>query len=779
MTPRRDRGSELPTVFVSHHRKDMTWAAWAVDQLAAAGYPVEASRDYLTGDNVTESIRRAIESADRVVCLLSPDYVASEYTWAEFRAGPSKRIAFRVQNCDPEDLLQGVPYVELVGLDKTAAAERFLLGIRGFPPLPAKTLSPGVSQAEEPTYDVFLSYNRAEEGAVEAIAHRLRSEGLRPFLDRWDLVPGRPWPEELERAHQASRCYAVFVGSSGLSRWARREVWAALDRDDLPVIPVLLPGAQEEDEEHLPPFLRSHTWIDLRQGTSDPEGFRRLVSGIRGEPPGFGGSPGSSTRPSQPDPRALELSEALEAAYLEREQTLETEGDTSIVDERILELRREIRAGPLPEAGDFLQDGRYKLLEQIGSGGFATVWKALDRRPPSASRGPEDPPRAVREGPDSAGTVLPWCAPHGPAAASRDHPGVRSGGPRRSLPFLRDGAGPGRRLAGHGARRAALCRGAARGGPLGRGRSGLRTRGRSDPSGCEAGEHPAGRSGQTEADGFRLGEGRGFDGRDADGRDAGHVRLCGPGGSRVRQECWGPRGSLRLGDDGCLRPSRIGSVFGRDVSDGSVRFRAGGLCPSSGSSGGGSCQGSRGAASGFGGVLLHGLTGEPGSCRPGARPGSPAARARATFVRIPRRCHGSPSCRSCRLSAGRRATRPDEFGFYAELRVGEVVQRMRWIEPGTFQMGSPEGEAGRSEWEGPQHEVKLTEGFWLAEAPCTQELWVAVMGENPSGVPVSSAAGGARELGGGEAVSGAPRNGGGRRWSSSSDGGGMGVCVPC
>lgn len=74
----------------------------------------------------------------------------------------------------------------------------------------------------------------------------------------------------------------------------------------------------------------------------------------------------------------------------------------------------------------------------------------------------------------------------------------------------------------------------------------------------------------------------------------------------------------------------------------------------------------------------------------------------------------------------------DRHGVFVEIRAGEVVQRMRWIAPGTFLMGSPESEAGRYEWEGPRHEVELTEGFWLADTPCTQELWQEVMGQNPS-----------------------------------------------
>ena len=63
---------------------------------------------------------------------------------------------------------------------------------------------------------------------------------------------------------------------------------------------------------------------------------------------------------------------------------------------------------------------------------------------------------------------------------------------------------------------------------------------------------------------------------------------------------------------------------------------------------------------------------------------------------------------------------------------GPLVQRLRWIEPGTFLMGSPEDEPERSDDEGPRHAVTLTRGFWLADSACTQALWQAVMGTDPS-----------------------------------------------
>ena len=74
----------------------------------------------------------------------------------------------------------------------------------------------------------------------------------------------------------------------------------------------------------------------------------------------------------------------------------------------------------------------------------------------------------------------------------------------------------------------------------------------------------------------------------------------------------------------------------------------------------------------------------------------------------------------------------DNFGVFVEIRFSDVVQRLRWIAPGKFKMGSPGREPGRWEDEGPRHEVRLTRGYWLFDTPCTQALWEAVMGSNPS-----------------------------------------------
>ena len=73
----------------------------------------------------------------------------------------------------------------------------------------------------------------------------------------------------------------------------------------------------------------------------------------------------------------------------------------------------------------------------------------------------------------------------------------------------------------------------------------------------------------------------------------------------------------------------------------------------------------------------------------------------------------------------------DEYGLWMGFTYKGVRHDFRWIEPGTFTMGSPKNEPGRYNHE-TQYEVTLTEGFWLAETTVTQALWKVVMGDDPS-----------------------------------------------
>lgn len=133
-------------------------------------------------------------------------------------------------------------------------------------------------------YDAFLSYNRKDAAAVEAIALRLRKEAqLRVFLDKWCLIPGDPWQDDIEKALDKSATCVIFVGPHGPSPWAHIEMRAALElrlgERMLRVIPTLLPGA---DEKSLPLFLKSFTWVDYTAGFGDERAYESLRAGVCG-----------------------------------------------------------------------------------------------------------------------------------------------------------------------------------------------------------------------------------------------------------------------------------------------------------------------------------------------------------------------------------------------------------------------------------------------------------------------------------------------------------------
>lgn len=142
-------------------------------------------------------------------------------------------------------------------------------------------------------YDVFLSHNARDKEAVEALARRLADEaGLRPWLDKWNVVPGEEWQEAIEQALDDSRACAVFIGPSGMGTWQHEEMRAALrervDRKGIRVIPVLLPGAHTPERVKLPRFLSLRALVNFNvpAGLNDKEALHQLSAGIRGVPPG-------------------------------------------------------------------------------------------------------------------------------------------------------------------------------------------------------------------------------------------------------------------------------------------------------------------------------------------------------------------------------------------------------------------------------------------------------------------------------------------------------------
>lgn len=62
----------------------------------------------------------------------------------------------------------------------------------------------------------------------------------------------------------------------------------------------------------------------------------------------------------------------------------------------------------------------------------------------------------------------------------------------------------------------------------------------------------------------------------------------------------------------------------------------------------------------------------------------------------------------------------------------EISLVMEYIPSGQFSMGSPVDEVYRRDNEDPQHQVTLTDGYWMGKFEVTQAQWQTVMGSNPS-----------------------------------------------
>jgi hypothetical protein len=158
-------------------------------------------------------------------------------------------------------------------------------------------------------FDVFLSHAHPDARVVEQLGIRLEDEArLRVWLDKWVLVPGAHWQQEMAKGLDEAKSCAVCVGTNTPAGWFREEIERALNRqvrdNTFRVIPVILP---EGSRNSIDSFLELRTWVEFQNGIDDARGFHVLLSGIRGVPPGRG----PSTNAVSADRRFVEVREAL------------------------------------------------------------------------------------------------------------------------------------------------------------------------------------------------------------------------------------------------------------------------------------------------------------------------------------------------------------------------------------------------------------------------------------------------------------------------------------
>ena len=88
--------------------------------------------------------------------------------------------------------------------------------------------------ADDFTYDVFLSHSSKDKPVVRAVAERLRADGLRVWLDEWEIRPGDSIPAKIEEGLEHSRVLVLCMSAQAFgSDWAQLEAGTFRFRDPL------------------------------------------------------------------------------------------------------------------------------------------------------------------------------------------------------------------------------------------------------------------------------------------------------------------------------------------------------------------------------------------------------------------------------------------------------------------------------------------------------------------------------------------------------------------
>lgn len=138
--------------FISYANDNRVWADWIAAELERAGFStVYQAADIRPGHDFVHEMQKASESAGRTIAVLSPAYLASAFTKAEWHAAFAQDptgekgllIPVRVQPCAPPGLLAARVYVDLVEVDEAAARERLLAAVDTARARPARAGFPG------------------------------------------------------------------------------------------------------------------------------------------------------------------------------------------------------------------------------------------------------------------------------------------------------------------------------------------------------------------------------------------------------------------------------------------------------------------------------------------------------------------------------------------------------------------------------------------------------------------------------------------------------------
>jgi len=121
--------------FISYNKTDKEYAKRIADWLDQDGFTTTLqANNFVAGTNFVSEMHKALQKAQRIILVLSPDYLKAKFPEAEWTAAFAKDptsqfrslIPVRVSECEPNGLLRPIVYIDLVGLSAKKAKTKFL-----------------------------------------------------------------------------------------------------------------------------------------------------------------------------------------------------------------------------------------------------------------------------------------------------------------------------------------------------------------------------------------------------------------------------------------------------------------------------------------------------------------------------------------------------------------------------------------------------------------------------------------------------------------------------
>ena len=130
---------------------------------------------------------------------------------------------------------------------------------------------------------MFLCHSSSDKAAVRALYKRLQNDGLDPWLDEENLLPGQDWEREIEKAVREADVVLACLSREAVSKkgFVQKEIKFALDVVDLqPEGTIyLIPAKLEECD--VPERLSEWQWVNLFEET----GYEKLLRALQPDMP--------------------------------------------------------------------------------------------------------------------------------------------------------------------------------------------------------------------------------------------------------------------------------------------------------------------------------------------------------------------------------------------------------------------------------------------------------------------------------------------------------------